>query len=82
MKETRQTADQNSREAIPISDREIWACANHVLIHHSEGAALYAAGRADELLAQGEMEGRRTWLRILKCIRALEAEPSASDSRN
>lgn len=81
MKDKRK-ADQGARGMMPISDREIWACANHILIHHSEGAALYAAQRADALLAQGDMEGRRTWLRILKCIGALEARPSTSDTLN
>lgn len=56
-----------------IDDREIWACANLLLQQHGENAWFVVAQRADELLAQGELEGQRTFLRILARIRALEA---------
>ena len=35
------------------------------------GAPLVAAERADELLAAGEMDGRRVWLRIVKAVKVL-----------
>jgi hypothetical protein len=55
-----------------IDDREIWACANLLLKQHGENAWFVVARRADELLAQGEVEGRRTFLRILARIKELE----------
>jgi hypothetical protein len=55
-----------------IDDREIWACANLLLREHGDDAWFVAAQRADELLAQGEMDGHRTFLRILARIKALE----------
>jgi len=56
-----------------IDDREIWACANVYLKQHGEHAWFVVSQRADELLAHGEMEGHRTFLRILNRIRLLEA---------
>ena len=56
-----------------IDEREIWACANLLLQQHGDNAWFVASRRADELLAQGEMEGHRTFVRILDRIRALEA---------
>lgn len=56
-----------------IEDREIWACANLLLKQHGDDAWFVAAQRADELLAQGEMDGHRTFVRVLNRIRALEA---------
>ncbi len=47
-----------------ISNREIYLAAQAVVKSHGDGAALYAAQRADELLAEGDMEGRRVWHRI------------------
>jgi hypothetical protein len=56
-----------------IDDREIWACANVYLKQHGEHAWFVVSQRADELLAQGEIEGHRTFVRILNRIRLLEA---------
>lgn len=61
-----------------IEDREIWACANAILRRYGDAASFHAAQRADELLEQGDMDGQKTWLRILAAISALEttAPPS------
>lgn len=56
-----------------IDDREIWACANQLLKQHGMDAWFVAARRADELLASGDMEGNRTFVRILGRIRELGA---------
>lgn len=58
-----------------IEDREIWACANLVMRQYGSDAWFHAARRADELLAEGELEGQRTWLRILSRIEELEDIP-------
>lgn len=55
-----------------IEDRWIWACADHLIRQHGGDAWLVVSQRADELLDQGEMEGHRTFLRILDRIRQLE----------
>ena len=56
-----------------IGDREIWACAQHVLRRYGESAWLHAAQRADALLVQGDFAGSRTWVRILERIDALRS---------
>ena len=55
-----------------IDEREIWACAAHVMRQYGEAAAFHAAQRADELIAASDIEGQRTWMRILARIEALE----------
>jgi len=55
-----------------IEDREIWACAQQLLRQHGPDAWFIASQRADALLAQGEIEGHMTFLRILGRIRELE----------
>ncbi|HSX57365.1 MAG TPA: hypothetical protein VLG14_18835 [Sphingomonas sp.] len=58
-----------------VDEREIWACAHQLMRQHGADAWFHAAQRADALLAQGEMDGHRTFLRILDCIRQLERQP-------
>ncbi|MCP3730365.1 hypothetical protein M9978_07975 [Sphingomonas sp. MG17] len=55
-----------------IEDREVWACANMLIKQHGGDAWLVVSQRADELLEQGEIEGHRTFLRILRRIEDLE----------
>ena len=55
-----------------IEDREIWACANHLNRQHGNEAWFVTSQRADELLEQGQLEGHKTFLRILDRIRHLE----------
>lgn len=56
-----------------IDDLEIWACANLLLKQHGEDAWFVAAQRADELLSNGDIEGNRTFVRILNRIKELES---------
>jgi len=56
-----------------IDDREIWACADLLIKQHGIDAWLVASLRADELLADGEMAGHRTFVRILNRIKQLES---------
>jgi hypothetical protein len=36
--------------------------------HHGDTADIEAARRADEYLAEGELDGQRVWMRIVKAI--------------
>jgi hypothetical protein len=56
-----------------IDDREVWACANMLLKQHGDRAWFVASQRADELLAEGQMDGHMTFVRILRRIKELEA---------
>jgi hypothetical protein len=55
-----------------IDDREIWACAYQLIRHYGDGAGLHAAQRADELLAAGDFDGAKTWVRISDRIERLD----------
>ena len=55
------------------SDRDILATALLCIKQHGMSAAYYAAGRADELLDAGAIEGAKTWRRILAEIERLQA---------
>jgi hypothetical protein len=65
------------RTSLPmIPEWEIWACANHFIKKHGVDAAVFAAMRADELLADGDLQGSRTFQRIAQKINALLQEPA------
>lgn len=55
-----------------IEDKEIWACAHQLMRQYGEAAAFRAAQRADALLEANDLDGHRTWLRILARIEELE----------
>jgi hypothetical protein len=61
-----------------LSDRELWGCANHYLKQHGEDAPIVAAMRADELLAEGDMEGVRTFQAIVRRINQLLEAPTGA----
>jgi hypothetical protein len=60
-----------------MSDWELWACANHYIAKHHADAAIHAAMRADELLAEGDLEGARNLQGILRRISQLIDPPTA-----
>ncbi len=55
-----------------LSDIEIYRAAQATIQEYGDGAAPHAAQRADELLAAGDMEGRRVWYRIEAAIDELQ----------
>lgn len=55
-----------------IAEKEIWACAATIIKQYGDAAGFHAAQRADELIAQSDIEGQRTWLRILERVNQLE----------
>ena len=57
---------------MPILDREIFGCAKFMVDKHGENAAFRAAQRADELHEAGDLDGERTWLRIIKAVDVLQ----------
>ena len=58
----------------PISERELWACAQKVIDIHGRDAELHAAQRADELLEAGDLDVQRVWKAILKRIQTWRRE--------
>jgi len=54
------------------SDRDIYATAALTMRQHGGSAVLFAAQRADELLAAGDADGAAVWRRIKSAIMSLE----------
>ena len=50
---------------------DIYRSANELIEQHGEDAPLHAAMRADELLENGDMEGKAVWIRIVKAVEEL-----------
>ncbi|MGV3555900.1 MAG: DUF6961 family protein [Croceibacterium sp.] len=61
-----------------ITEWELWACANHYIREHGEDAPVIAAMRADEFLAEGDLEGSRTFQSIARRINELLEGPSGA----
>jgi len=52
-------------------DIDIWRAAKLLVDRHGDEAPVHAAMRADELLAEGDVDGQRIWKRILGAIEEL-----------
>lgn len=66
-----------------ISDLDVLRCAQLMISQHGDAACLFAAQRADALLAAGDVEGQSVWKRVLRAIGELERrEPVAGERLN
>jgi hypothetical protein len=54
-----------------ILEIDIWRSANLMMQQHGDLADIEAATRADEMLAKGDIDGQRMWMRILRAIDVL-----------
>jgi hypothetical protein len=59
---------------MPIADIDIWRGADLLMKQHGEDAAVVAAQRVDELLAQGDTEGQSVFKRIVEAINELQRQ--------
>ncbi len=55
-----------------MHDTDIWRAAQQCIKSYGDDATIHAAMRADELLAQGDMDGAGTWRRVLDAVKELE----------
>ncbi len=62
------------------SDIDIYRSAHLLIKRHGDAAPIEAAMRADELAADGDMESRAVWLRIVKAIEELLSEERPADA--
>jgi hypothetical protein len=65
-----------------IDDPDIFRAAKLLIDQHGNDAAIRAAQRAGELLADGDMEGRAVWRRILEAIEELQRGRRAGEQLN
>ncbi len=54
------------------SNLDIWRAAQATIQAYGDEASIHAAQRADELMAEGDMAGRRVWHRIGDAIDELQ----------
>jgi hypothetical protein len=55
-----------------VDDLDIWRATQLFVKHHGEGAAIHAAFRANELLAEDDINRQRVWLQIVKAVEELQ----------
>ncbi len=55
-----------------VDDLDIYRSAKTLIDQHGEDAAIEAAMRADKLLAAGDVDGKRVWVRIMKAVEELQ----------
>ena len=67
--------------SMPTDDIDVWRAANILLKQHGENAALTAAQRADELLAQGDIEGQIVWKQITAAVSELQRKERRPDEK-
>ena len=54
-----------------MDDLDIWRSAKRLVDLYGDDATIHAAMRADELLAQGDMDGAGIWRRVLAAVKEL-----------
>lgn len=65
------------------SDIDIWRSANFLIKQRGADVAIVAAQRADELTANGDVEGQIVWKRIVAAINELQrTKPAANEQRH
>ncbi len=57
-----------------ISDLDLWRAAQVMVKRYGDSAVIEAAMRADEFLDQGNLDGKRLWMRIMQTIEELQRE--------
>ncbi len=63
-----------------VDDLDIFRSAKLLVAQHGEDAAIEAAMRADAMLAKGDLDGKRVWVRIMKAIDELQrTEPGPGE---
>jgi hypothetical protein len=63
--------------AAVLPEWELWACAQHYIKQHLDDAPIHAAMRADEMLADGDLQGAKTFQAIVRRINQLLEAPGA-----
>jgi hypothetical protein len=61
-----------------ISEIDIWRAANLLIQQHGLDAEIEAARKADLMLDSGDRDGQLVWMRIMRAVRELQAQPTGS----
>jgi hypothetical protein len=65
-----------------IPDLDIYRAAKPLIAQHGVEAALRAAGRADQLLEDGDVEGAAIWRAIMDAVEELQRGPRDGERLN
>ena len=60
---------------------EIYRTAHLLIKQHGEEASIHAAMKADEMLAQGNLDGKAVWLGVIRAIGELLSEKQPERTR-
>ena len=71
-----------ARPPLPLSEWELWACANQVITAQGSNAPTYVAEQLGALAFAGDTEGVLTWQKIAARISQLSAGEMAPGSRH
>lgn len=69
------------QEGQPLTDRELWACANEVLEQHGPGAQRHIAERIGNLVLKADAPGALTWRSIASRVDQLLADQASKVRR-
>ncbi len=62
-------------------ETDIWRAAHLLVKRHGDDAEIAAAQRADECIAEGDLDGQMIWKRILAAVRELQRTKPAVGER-
>ena len=61
------------------SDLDTYRTAHLLIKQHGEEASIHAAMKADEMLAQGNVDGKAVWMQVIEVIEELQmTEPETA----
>ncbi len=64
-----------------VEEIDIYRSANLLIKQHGEEAEIFAAMQADACLEKGDLEGKRTWLKVIESIKELQdTTPPSSEA--
>ena len=63
----------NLANSLMPSDIEIYQCAKLLIDNYGDDASIHAAMKADEMLAQGSLDGKAVWLGVIMAIEELQS---------
>ena len=63
------------------SDLDIYRSAKLLIDQHGEDAPVFAAMRSDKCLEGGDLDGKATWMRVIRAIKELTNTDTPEDGR-
>ena len=71
-----------ARDEQSLDDPDVHCAAKLMMDQHGEAATMFAAGRVDEVLEEGDIDGSAVWRRILAAIEELRRGRREDETAN